>query len=38
MDWRIFGSNVVVLIIALVIGYYLGRRNPTLFGLIKAAA
>jgi hypothetical protein len=37
MDMRIFGSSVIVLIVALVIGYYFGKKNPTLFGLMKAA-
>jgi len=37
MNWHIFGSNVIVLIIALAIGYFIGKKNPTVFGLIKAA-
>lgn len=38
MDFRLFGTNVIVIAVFLVVGYYFGRKNPTLFGLITAAA
>lgn len=36
MRWKIFGSSVVALVIVLVIGYYLGRKNPAVIGNVAA--
>ena len=37
MNFKIFGTSVVVLIVAVLVGYYVGIKKPNLINTLKAA-